>query len=143
MRSQTTRIIFTILIGIYAILPLFAELNDTHVINPDWPGHARLHNVWLLVQNALLGMLSLYLIWKQASRENLLIAGLIGTIIFGGFLIAGITAPLYGGTLTDQGAEVLIIRGADINVYVLGVSFVLSLIGLGMVYSSEKMPVSH
>ncbi|MEM7133630.1 MAG: DUF6640 family protein [Chloroflexota bacterium] len=141
MRSQTTRILLTILIGIYAVLPLFAELNDTHVINPDWPGHARLHNVWLLVQNALLGVLSLYLIWKQTSRENLLIAGVIGTIIFGGFLIAGITASLYGGSLTDPGAEVLIVNGADINVYVLGVSFVLSLIGLGMTYSSEETPV--
>lgn len=143
MRLQTTRVIFTMLIGIYALLPLFAELNDTHVVNPDWPGHARLHNVWLLIQNALLGVLSLYLIWKQVSKESLLIAGLIGTIIFGSFLIAGVTASLYGGSLTDPGAEVLIVNGADINVYVLGASFVLSLIGLGMTYSSEQTPATN
>ncbi|MEM8857998.1 MAG: DUF6640 family protein [Chloroflexota bacterium] len=138
MQSKNVRILFTILIGVYAVLPLFAELNDTHVVNPDWPGHARLHNVWLLVQNLLLGMLSLYLIWKQTSRENLLLAGLIGAIIFGSFLIAGITGSLYGGSLTDPGAEVVMVNGADINVYVLGASFILSLIGLGMTYRSEE-----
>ncbi len=143
MRSQIIRIIFTILIGVYAVLPLFAELNATHVVNPDWPGHARLHNVWLLVQNALLGVMSLYLIWKRPSRENLLIAGLISTIIFGSFLISGLTAPLYGGTLTDAGAEVLLVQGVDINVFVLGASFVISLIGLGLTYTSEKRPTTN
>ncbi|MEO1441096.1 MAG: hypothetical protein AAFV33_11875, partial [Chloroflexota bacterium] len=113
------------------------------VVNPDWPGHARLHNVWLIVQNALLGLLALYLIWIQSSRGTLLIAGSIGAIIFGSFLIAGITAPLYGGSLTDPGAEVVVVDGTDINVYVLGVSFVLSLIGLGMVYTSEETTTSH
>ena len=139
MRSQKiTRIIFTFLIVIYAVLPMLAEFNATHVVNPDWPGHARLHNVWLIVQNALLGLLSLYLLWIQPSREKLLIAGSIGAIIFGGFLIAGATAPLYGGSLTDAGAEVVVVDGTDINVYVLGASFVLSLIGLGLTYTVEK-----
>ena len=138
MQPKNIRILFTILIGIYAVLPLFAELNETHVVNPDWPGHARLHNVWLLIQNALLGIFSLYLIWKQRSRENLLIAGLIGALIFGSFLIAGMTASIYGGSLTDAGAEVFTVNGTDINVYVLGAGFVLSLVGLRMTYSSEN-----
>lgn len=131
MRLQTIRIIFTVLIVVYAVLPIIAELNATHVVNPDWPGHARLHNFWLIVQNTLLGLLALYLLWIQSSRENLLIAGLIGTIIFGSFLIAGLTAPLYGGSLTDPGAEVVVVQGVDINVYVIGLSFVISLVGLG------------
>lgn len=138
MRLQSTRIVFTVLIVVYAVLPMFAELNSTHVVNPNWPGHARLHNVWLIVQNALLGLLAFYLLWIQSSRENLLIAGLIGTIIFGGFLIASLTAPLYAGTLTDPGGEVLLVDGVDINVYVLGASFVISVISLGLAYSSEQ-----
>lgn len=142
MRLRVTRIIFTVLIVVYAVLPMLAEFNATHVVNPDWPGHARLHNVWLIVQNALLGLLALYLIWVQPSRGNLLIAGSIGAIIFGSFLIAGGTAPLYGGSFTDPGAEVIVVDGTDINVYVLGASFVLSLIGLGMTYTSEKAPTS-
>lgn len=138
MRLQSTRIVFTVLIVVYAVLPMFAELNSTHVVNPNWPGHARLHNVWLIVQNALLGLLAFYLLWIQSSRENLLIAGLIGTIIFGGFLIASLTAPHYAGTLTDPGGEVLLVDGVDINVYVLGASFVISVISLGLAYSSEQ-----
>ncbi|MEM7800263.1 MAG: hypothetical protein AAF633_13800 [Chloroflexota bacterium] len=137
MHSQTPRIIFTILIIVYAVLPLFAELNETHVVNPEWPGHARLHNMWLLIQNFLLGLFSLYLIWGKPSREYLLAAGLIGTIILGSFIIAGFTASLYGGTLTDPGAEVLIVNGTDINVYVLGASFMISLIGIGLTYRAK------
>ncbi|MEO0561978.1 MAG: DUF6640 family protein [Chloroflexota bacterium] len=142
MRTQSTRIVFTVLIVVYAVLPSIAEFNETHVFNPEWPGHARLHNVWFIAQNALLGILALYLIWGQRSRENLMIAGLIGTLIFGGFLIAGITAPIYDGTFTDPGAEVFIVNGRDINVFVMGVSFVLSLIGLGLTYTSEKTPAT-
>ena len=136
MQFKSSRVIFTLLIFVYAVLLLRAELNPTHVVNPEWPGHARLHNVWLLVQNASLCVLSLYLIWKQSSRENLLIAGLIGTIIFACFLITGITSPLYGGSLTDPGAEVLLIQGMDINVFVLDASFIVSLMCMRGVYRS-------
>ena len=140
MRLQITRIVFTVLIVVYAVLPMLAEFNATHVVNPDWPGHARLHNVWLIAQNGLLGVLSLYLIWIQSSRERLLLGGLIGTLVFGGFLIAGATASLYGGTFTDPGAEVIVINGTDINIFVQGACFVISLVGLGMAYTSEKAP---
>ena len=131
------RILFTLLIVVYAVLPLFAELNHTHVVNPDWPGHARLHNVWLIAQNSLLGLFSLYLLWALRNRAMVLIAGGLSTIIFAGFVIAGITSSLYGGTFTDKGAGVFLIDGVDINVYVFGISFILSVIGLTIVAKTK------
>jgi hypothetical protein len=49
------RIIITFCIVLYAIAVPFLEINDTHVFNPDWTPHVRIHEVWQLITNSGIG----------------------------------------------------------------------------------------
>ena len=57
------RILVTVGIVLYAVAVPVLEINDTHVFNPEWVPHARLHEVWQLVTNTAFGALSLWLVW--------------------------------------------------------------------------------
>ena len=46
----------------FAIIVPVLELNDTHLTNPHWPEHARLHEAWQLLTNALIVLLAAWLI---------------------------------------------------------------------------------
>lgn len=84
-------------------IPLFVDLSPTHVLNPAWPAHARLHEVWLLSSGAMFAAVSLYFVWgyRERPRFGLTLAGALGSVLLGGFFIASATASLYGGVLVD------------------------------------------
>src|SRR5210317_1564835 len=91
---------------IFLVLIPVLEVGPTHVFNADWPGHARLHEVWQLVTNALLSILALLLVHRDGFRW---IAGAIALSINMGFLAALITANDYGGSMVhSDGSELLI-----------------------------------
>ena len=43
--NNAARILITLGTLLYGIAPLIADLNASHVLNPDWPPHSRLHMV--------------------------------------------------------------------------------------------------
>lgn len=51
---MTARIMITLCILLYAAGVPYLEVNETHVFNMEWPSHARLHNVWQLIESLLL-----------------------------------------------------------------------------------------
>lgn len=62
-----TRLLITLCVLVYAVLIPFLEWNDSHVFNPDWPPHARFHEVWQLFTHITLGLFALYLPWWKHS----------------------------------------------------------------------------
>ena len=64
-----------ILIGIptlwYGIVPPIIEFSTSHVLNPNWIGHARFHMVWLLILKMFLSFFSMILIIKKIPNEVL------------------------------------------------------------------------
>ena len=42
--------------------PLLLDIGNTHLFNPDWDEHARVHEVWRLSTNSLITILGLSLI---------------------------------------------------------------------------------
>lgn len=87
------------------IVPLL-EISDTHVFNPHWPGHARLHEVWQLATNFMLGLLCLWLAWFENRVRS---ASTLGLLVTGGFLIAFVLRNSYGGSMRHtNGAEALV-----------------------------------
>ena len=60
-----SRILITVVTFLYGIAPLFADLNVTHVLHPEWTPHARFHMVWLLGTNTSIAVLALWLLWSQ------------------------------------------------------------------------------
>ncbi len=121
------KLLVTIATLIYAVAPLFADLNSTHVFYPEWTAHSKLHMVWLLGTNSSIAVLSLWLIWN---RSQVLLAGVLGFCVVGGFWIAASTQGLYGGALTDTGGIDVTILGLEGNAIAFG--FVVVLLSLGL-----------
>ena len=43
------RIVVTGYAAVFLVLIPVLEISDTHLLNEDWPGHARLHEAWQLL----------------------------------------------------------------------------------------------
>jgi hypothetical protein len=86
----------------------------------------------LVLENSMLGLLALVLIWYQSTSTKLLIAGGVSTLVLGGFMLATLLMPLYSGALSDPGPGEAPheSKGIDLNLAVFGVGFLLSLAGL-------------
>ncbi len=106
-------ILFMLPVGV--LVPIL-EIGPTHVLNPNWPGHARLHEVWQLLANAMLAALA---IWLAASRDQLRVASLIGLAINGSFLAAVLLSPAYGGTMRHGDGTELAVGGINLAVVVM------------------------
>ena len=98
----------------YGVIPVIADLNESHLLNPAWMPHAKLHLTWLLATGSCLAMYSLYLIWR---RSQALEAAIIGLCVMSGFWIAASTRALYGGLFVDPNHEAPSILGLHPNVF--------------------------
>lgn len=99
--------------------PIVRDFNASHALNATWVGHARLHLVWLLGFMLLSGLANLYLVWFRRPFEvrNLWLSAAWQCCNLGGFWIAALLAPAYGGVITVPGEHVHIL-GWDENVVV-------------------------
>lgn len=113
----------------------FMEISETHLINPDWPAHARIHNGWQLLTNAALITLAFFLIWKDmAPRIGLGIALIINV----SFLIALITSSFYGGSMVNSDGSEAAIGGINIGVAISAILTALLLLGYRAVSNRPK-----
>lgn len=107
---------------LYAIVVPILEINATHVFNPDWTPHARIHEVWQLITNSCLGMLCLWLTWK---RGQVVLSALISLIVTGGFLIAFALQDAYGGSMKYLDGSEKTLFGLNIGVVGFGLVVIL------------------
>lgn len=108
-------IIFTMLIPIL-------ELNSTHLTNPDWPSHARLHEAWQLLTNAVISMLALGCVWSsKAPRIGISLA----LIICVSFLTAWAFGSVYGGSMLHSDGTQLAVGGINLAVIIVSILTVL------------------
>ena len=108
---------------VFALLIPVLELNSSHLTNPLWPSHARLHEAWQLLTNAAIAILALRLAF---SRQNSWIAIALCLITEVSFLIAWATSSSYGGSMLHSDGTQMAIAG--INVAVLIVAALTSLL---------------
>jgi len=83
------------------VLPVL-EISETHVFNPDWPEHARLHEVWQLSVHGAVSLICLWLVWVK--REPSL-AGLLSLAMTGSFVFAYLIRDTYGGSMRHVDGE--------------------------------------
>jgi hypothetical protein len=96
-------------------------------------GHARVHLVWLLAFMGLSGLVNLHLIWRRRPFDvrNLWLAVVLQCCNLGGFWIAYLLLPVYGGLITVPGEHIHIF-GWDENVFVFMVLSSLLAIAVGL-----------
>ena len=114
MKNNLPKILITIPTIWYGVMPVIADLSDSHLLNPTWMPHAKFHLAWLLSTNSLLALFSLYLIWV---KDKSIYAGLIGIFVMAGFWIAAFSRNFYGGLFADPNLDVSNIMGLHPNVF--------------------------
>jgi len=86
-----------------AVSPYLADWNITHIYNPIWPPHAKFHNAQTMVLGALLGLLTLYVLWIRSS-VNALQRLHEAAVLVSLYWVSQLPAILFPGTkLVDPG----------------------------------------
>jgi len=107
---------------IFTVLIPILELNTTHLTNPDWPSHARLHEAWQLLTNAAISVLGLGCVWTSRAPRLGIILSLIICI---SFLIAWSLGSSYGGSMLHSDGTQVAVEGINLAVIVVSVLTVL------------------
>ena len=115
--------------------PLLLDIGDTHLFNPDWDEHSRVHEVWRLATNIMIAFLGLYLIWKKNMHS---IASLLSLCMILGFMISVITMPFYKGLAVGIGMDELRPFNIPLNIFSFIVVFVVQTISLLLAYKDNK-----
>ncbi|MEH6537228.1 MAG: hypothetical protein V7719_12595 [Psychroserpens sp.] len=113
--------IITFSIVLYAIAVPFLEINLTHVFNPDWTPHVRIHEVWQLITNSSIGILCLWLVWVKNETK---ISSILSLLITGGFLLAFMLKELYGGSMLYLDGSEKTMFGINIGILGFGIAFI-------------------
>jgi uncharacterized membrane protein YidH (DUF202 family) len=116
------RILLTLSVSVLGLLVPYLEYSPTHIFNPDWPGHARLHDVWQLLTNSSFSAAAAYLAW---TRTDLRLAARLGLVAPVAFLVSYFTMDLYGGSMVNS-------DGTEIRVGSVNASLVMMLIVSGV-----------
>tara|TARA_R110002072_G_scaffold36301_7_gene107064 strand:- start:5869 stop:6264 length:396 start_codon:yes stop_codon:yes gene_type:complete len=91
-----SRILVTFCVVIFSVVVPILEINASHVFNPEWPAHARFHEVWQLITNCGIGLLCLWLVWL---KDNVQLASVLVVLVMGGVLVAHAIQGSYGGSM--------------------------------------------
>ncbi|TJY35929.1 hypothetical protein [Pontimicrobium aquaticum] len=128
--------IITFSIILYAIAVPFLEINATHVFNPDWTPHVRIHEVWQLITNTSIGVLCLWLVWVKKETK---ISVILSLLITGGFLLAYILQDFYGGSMKYLDGSEKTLLGINIGGLGFGIAFILLLLTLTTTKQKPKI----
>lgn len=130
---MVAKLLVSIGIVFYAVLVPILEINETHVFNPAWEPHARLHETWQLFTNTAIGAYSVWLVWV---RGDLRLASLLTLFVTGGFLMAYWMRDGYGGSMVlSDGSEKLIL---GVNLGLFAYTLAILLAGLAVVIHRRK-----
>ena len=136
---MVSKILITIGILFYALVVPALEINNTHVFNPQWVAHARLHEVWQLFTNTSLGLFCLWLVWL---KNEVRLPSLITFFVTGGFFAAYVMRGIYGGSMAHpDGSEAKII-GINMGVFGFGLAIILTVLAV-VLHNRTKAAIKH
>ena len=101
---------------IFVVLIPFLEVSPTHIFNPEWPSHARLHVAWQLMTNAALSILALGCVWSARSPQIGIGIALIPIV---SFLMAFTLRSVYGGSLFHTDGTQIAVGGINVAVLIM------------------------
>ena len=132
------RILMTICVGEF-FGPWIKDYSESHLFNPDWVGHARLHMMWLLGFFLFSGIANLYLIWfaRPLRLAHLYVSFAWMGSNFLGFWLATAMVPVYDGLIVVPHHHVHIM-GVEENIFVFSVLSIIFLTALGVLQLKVK-----
>ena len=115
--------------------PLLIDVGITHLLNPDWDAHARVHEVWRLSTNSLIAVLGLYLVWV---KQKEMLAALLSLCLLIGFWMSVFLMPFYGGRSIGNGIDELVPLGIPLNILTFGIVLLIQIIGLVLLKNNRS-----
>ena len=115
------KIAITFSVFLYAIVVPFLDISDTHIWNPDWTPHVRIHEVWQLLTNSTIGLVCLWLVWY---KKEVQLSTLLSLIVTGGFLLAFLLKDSYGGSMKYLDGSEKTVLGINLGVLGFGIAFI-------------------
>ena len=116
------------------IIPLIVDTGNTHLLNPDWDAHSRVHEVWRLSTNIFLAGVGLYLLWVS---NYSLIPALLSLCIVLGFFTAIFTMSLYGGVTIGEGIDEPNPFGIPANIFVFLIIVIIQSVSLIFLFKNR------
>jgi len=116
--------------------PLSIDVGITHLLNPDWDAHARVHEVWRLSTNSFIAFIGLYLIWIMQKE---LLAALLSLCLLLGFWVSVFLMPFYDGLAVGQGVDELEPFGVPINIISFAVVSIIQIVGLILMKRNNQL----
>jgi len=116
--------------------PLSIDVGITHLLNPDWDAHARVHEVWRLSTNSFIAFIGLYLIWIMQKE---LLAALLSLCLLLGFWVSVFLMPFYDGLAVGQGVDELEPFGVPINIISFAVVSIIQIVGLIIMKDNNQL----
>ena len=129
------KILTSVCLILAGIGPLLLDIGDTHLFNPSWDEHSRVHEVWRLATNFMITSLGLYLIWN---KNMLSIASLLSLCMILGFMVSVITMPLYNGLAVGIGIDELDPFGIPLNIFSFILVFLIQIVSILLAYKDNK-----
>ena len=124
----------TICLIIGSLLPIAVDTGHTHLLNPDWDEHSRVHEVWRLITNLFIAIIGLYILWK---KDNLLLSAILSSCIILGFHTAILTMPLYDGHAVGNGIEEPHPIGIPLNIFVFSTLAVFQILSFIILFKNK------
>ena len=134
-----TKYLTTLCLICGGILPILVDVNTSHLLNPDWDSHARVHEAWRLSTNFLVFSLGIFLLW---SKNKEMLGGLLSLCIHFGFVLGAAFMPLYGGEPVGEGIPEPEILMLPLNVFFFGSMFLLQSAVLMVVFKKNNLSLS-
>ena len=122
-----SKLLVTVGIVFYALVVPIFELNETHLFNPGWEPHVRLHEAWQLTTNCAIGLFSLWLVWW---RGNIRLSSLMTFFVTGGFLLAYVLRDSYGGSMVLSDGSEKLIFGINLGLFAYSLAIALALLAI-------------
>ena len=92
----SSRLLFSVIGVSLPIAAHAADMNQTHIYNPQWPPHAKFHDGKTLSLSLFLGGLTTFLAWKSSRNVPMVVAAAGGAASL--YFVSQSTAILYPGT---------------------------------------------
>ena len=123
------KLLITVGIVFYAVVVPVFEINASHVFNPTWEAHARLHEVWQLATNCAIGAFCLWLTWF---RNGIRLSALLTLFVTGGFLLAYGLRHTYGGSMVLSDGSEKMILGINLGLFAYSLAILLAGIAVAL-----------
>lgn len=127
--TRTTQILLTLTAIQFGIIPLFADINASHLFHEGWLPHARFHTAWAITVGACFAIYVLLLVWTPARDlgSRLRYASVPGCIFFGAFLAIYLVQDTFDGALADV-ADAPEIAGINANLFAFSIAAVVQVL---------------